>query len=150
MLFPPGSLTTRSGRRTSWRKDDTRLHVDAFPTRPMRGRRIMRLFSNVHPGELPRVCANRLAHAYGTRAAKWLGNAKSPADLGQAFGATLTESEVRYLMASEWARTAEDVIWRRSKLGLRLSAGEVAALDDWIAAHRLPLESPLLKAGEGG
>ena len=65
-----------------------------------------------------------------------LGNAKSIADLGQAFGATLTESEVRYLMSNEWACTAEDIVWRRSKLGLRLSAGEIAALDDWIAAHR--------------
>src|SRR5947208_3758653 len=80
--------------------------------------------------------ANRLAHAYGTRASKALGNAKSIADLGQAFGASLTESEVRYLMANEWARTAEDVVWRRSKLGLRLSATEIAALDQWIAAHR--------------
>jgi glycerol-3-phosphate dehydrogenase len=93
--------------------------------------------------------ANRLAHAYGTRAGKLLGKAKSMADLGQAFGATLTEREVRYLMSVEWARTSEDIVWRRSKLGLRLSAGEVAALDDWIAAHRSPLESPLLKAGEG-
>src|ERR1700754_1908491 len=65
--------------------------------------------------------ATRLAHAYGTRAAKVLGNAKSMADLGQAFGATLTESEVRYLVATEWACTADDIVWRRSKLGLRLS-----------------------------
>jgi glycerol-3-phosphate dehydrogenase len=91
--------------------------------------------------------ANRLAHAYGTRATKWLGNAKSIADLGQSFGATLTANEVRYLMASEWALTAEDIVWRRSKLGLRMSATEVAALDDWIAAHKLPLEGPLLEAG---
>ena len=58
------------------------------------------------------------------------------ADLGQSFGASLTESEVRYLMAKEWACTAEDIVWRRSKLGLRLSADEIAALDDWIAANR--------------
>jgi glycerol-3-phosphate dehydrogenase len=82
--------------------------------------------------------ANRLAHAYGTRAGKILGHAKSLADLGRAFGATLTESEVRYLMASEWARTAEDIVWRRSKLGLRLSAGEIAALDDWIETYGVP------------
>jgi hypothetical protein len=44
-----------AGRKYSPVHDDTRLHVDAFPTRPMRGRRIMRLFSNVHPGDLPRV-----------------------------------------------------------------------------------------------
>ena len=91
--------------------------------------------------------ANRLAHAYGTRATKWLGAAKSIADLGQCFGATLTASEVRYLMASEWALTAEDIVWRRSKLGLRMSAAEIAALDDWIAAHRLSLETPLREAG---
>ena len=91
--------------------------------------------------------ANRLAHAYGTRATKLLGNAKSLGDLGQSFGATLTESEVRYLMASEWACTADDIVWRRSKLGLRLSPAEVAAIDDWIAAHRIPRESPLREAG---
>jgi glycerol-3-phosphate dehydrogenase len=95
--------------------------------------------------------AGRLAHAYGTRASKWLGTAKSIADLGRSFGATLTESEVKYLMSVEWARTAEDVVWRRSKLGLRLSSGEIAAIDDWMAAHRpalaSPSQSPLAEAG---
>jgi glycerol-3-phosphate dehydrogenase len=91
--------------------------------------------------------ANRLAHAYGTRATKVLGNAKSLADLGQSFGATLTESEVRYLISNEWACTAEDIVWRRSKLGLRLSPDEIAALDGWITAHRVASERPLLEAG---
>jgi glycerol-3-phosphate dehydrogenase len=91
--------------------------------------------------------ANRLAHAYGTRASKLLGNAKSMTDLGQSFGATLTEREVRYLMAVEWACTADDIVWRRSKLGLRLSATEIAAIDDWIVAHRAPSDRPLLEAG---
>jgi glycerol-3-phosphate dehydrogenase len=91
--------------------------------------------------------ANRLAHAYGTRASKLLGNAKSPGDLGQSFGATLTESEVKYLMANEWACTAEDIVWRRSKLGLRLSSGEISALDEWITAHRASGERPLREAG---
>jgi glycerol-3-phosphate dehydrogenase len=91
--------------------------------------------------------ANRLAHAYGTRAAKLLGSAKSLADLGQWFGATLTETEVRYLMANEWACTAEDVVWRRSKLGLRLSAAEIVALDEWMASHRAPGQRPLREAG---
>jgi glycerol-3-phosphate dehydrogenase len=50
-------------------------------------------------------------------------------------------------MSVEWARTAEDVVWRRSKLGLRLSSGEIAAIDDWMAAHRPALESPALEAG---
>src|SRR6201991_286093 len=91
--------------------------------------------------------AGRLAHAYGTRAEKILGPAKSLADLGQSFGATLTAAEVNYLMSSEWAVSAEDIVWRRSKLGLRLSPDEIAALDGWIADHRVPVESPLLEAG---
>ena len=91
--------------------------------------------------------ASRLAHAYGTRAAELLGNAKSMSDLGQSFGATLTEREVRYLMSVEWACTADDIVWRRSKLGLRLTSAEIAAIDDWIVAHHVRLESPLLEAG---
>jgi glycerol-3-phosphate dehydrogenase len=90
--------------------------------------------------------ANRLAHAYGTRAAKVLGNAKSLADLGQSFGATLTAAEVSYLMTWEWALSAADVVWRRSKLGLRLSAAEIATIDEWIVT-KAPHESPLLQAG---
>ena len=96
---------------------------------------------------LDQAHANRLAHAYGTRATKLLGNAKSLADLGQSFGATLTESEVRYLMSNEWACTADDVAWRRSKLGLRLSPDEIAVLDEWIKGHRAPGERPLREAG---
>jgi glycerol-3-phosphate dehydrogenase len=103
---------------------------------------LVRLYPFLNPAH-----ANRLAHAYGTRATKWLGSAKSLADLGQSLGATLTESEVRYLMSTEWACTADDIVWRRSKLGLRLSASEIAAIDDWIAAHRVPFESPLREAG---
>ena len=91
--------------------------------------------------------AGRLAHAYGTRASKVLGNAKSFADLGQSFGATLTEREVRYLMANEWACTADDIVWRRSKLGLRLSAAEIAAIDDWISAHHAPHRTSLAGSG---
>jgi glycerol-3-phosphate dehydrogenase len=92
---------------------------------------LMRSYSFLTPAH-----ANRLAHAYGTRAAKVLGTAKAMADLGRDFGATLTESEVRYLISCEWACTAEDVVWRRSKLGLRMSAAEIAALDGWLAAQR--------------
>jgi glycerol-3-phosphate dehydrogenase len=91
--------------------------------------------------------ASRLAHAYGTRASKWLGNAKSLADLGQPFGATLTASEIKYLMAAEWALTADDIVWRRSKLGLHLSAEEIAAIDAWIAAQRAQPENALREAG---
>jgi glycerol-3-phosphate dehydrogenase len=78
--------------------------------------------------------AARLARAYGTLAQRVLGKARSSADLGRQFGATLTEAEVRYLMEREWARTAEDIIWRRSKLALRLSPAEIAELDAFMRA----------------
>jgi glycerol-3-phosphate dehydrogenase len=96
---------------------------------------------------LSRAFALRLAHAYGTRARQVLGDAASEADLGQRFGDTLTEREVRYLIAHEFARTADDIVWRRSKLGLRLSASEVKALDDWIAVQHSGSDRPSEEAG---
>ncbi len=54
------------------------------------------------------------------------------ADLGRSFGADLTEAEIRYLMAHEWAVEADDVLWRRSKLGLGVSADDRAALQDFM------------------
>lgn len=81
---------------------------------------------------LPEPVARRLARAYGTRAAGVLGRATSVEGLGRHFGAGLYEAEVRYQMQREWARTAEDVIWRRTKQGLRLSRAEVARLDEWM------------------
>ena len=56
--------------------------------------------------------------------------------LGEAFGATLTEREVRWLMDHEYAQTAEDVVWRRSRLGLRLSTDQIARLEKWMADER--------------
>jgi glycerol-3-phosphate dehydrogenase len=76
--------------------------------------------------------ALRLVRAYGTRATGLLGSAKSISDLGRPFGATLSEAEVRHLIDNEWARTADDVVWRRSKLGLRLSQEQIGTLDDWM------------------
>lgn len=77
----------------------------------------------------------RLIRAYGTEAPQILGNATVAADLGRAFGAGLSEAEVRWLMTREFARRAEDVVWRRSKLGLRMSVAEIAALDEWMQAE---------------
>jgi glycerol-3-phosphate dehydrogenase len=76
--------------------------------------------------------AARLIRAYGTDAHLVLGAATLPSDLGQAFGATLTAAEVDWLMEQELARTAEDVLWRRSKLGLRLTKDEAAILDRYM------------------
>ena len=79
--------------------------------------------------------ARRLVRAYGTEARVVLGNATSAADMGQDFGASLTEREVTWLMKLEYARRAEDVVWRRSKLGLRLSAEQIATLDHWMQSR---------------
>lgn len=76
--------------------------------------------------------ALRLIRAYGTESRLILGSARAAADLGRDFGATLTEAELRWLMTREWARTADDVVWRRSKLGLRLAPAQVQAIDDWM------------------
>ncbi len=81
-------------------------------------------------GFVPPSTLRRLLRAYGTRIDDLLGDATSWADLGTVFGADLTEAELRYLMRAEWAQTAEDVVWRRSKLGLRMNADEIAAVDD--------------------
>ncbi|MGB2409747.1 MAG: hypothetical protein ACPH9T_12535, partial [Paracoccaceae bacterium] len=61
-----------------------------------------------------------------------LAGAQSAADLGRDFGATLTEQELRWSIANEYTKTTEDMIWRRSKLGLRLSKDEVADLDKFF------------------
>jgi glycerol-3-phosphate dehydrogenase len=86
--------------------------------------------------------AARLVRAYGARAARVLGEAKSAADLGRNFGATLTEAEVRYLIAQEWAVTAEDVLWRRSKLGLLVTREDAAALEAWMREAVPPAPEP--------
>ncbi len=77
--------------------------------------------------------ASRMVKAYGTEAFLVLGSAKAASDLGQNFGADLTEREVNWLTAKEYARTAEDIVWRRSKLGLRLTTLEIELLDAWLA-----------------
>ena len=74
----------------------------------------------------------RLARAYGGRARRILTGGKSMADLGQVFGADLTAREVDYLRKEEWAASADDILWRRSKLGLRFSPEQVAALDAYL------------------
>ena len=76
--------------------------------------------------------ARRLIRAYGTEAADVLGEANDAADLGRDFGATLYQREVEWLILKEHARSAEDIVWRRSKLGLRLSDCEIKRLDKWV------------------
>lgn len=75
---------------------------------------------------------DRIARAYGTRARDWLRTARDQAALGVDFGHGLSEAEIRYLIAREWARSSDDILWRRTKLGLRLDAAQVARLDAWL------------------
>jgi glycerol-3-phosphate dehydrogenase len=78
------------------------------------------------------AAAGRLVRAYGTLAPEVLGDARAWADLGAYFGATLTEREVDWLVRQEWARTPDDILWRRSKLGLRVRPDDVAALRRYL------------------
>lgn len=77
----------------------------------------------------------RFARCYGTLTHEMLGGATSADDLGPAFGGGLTECEAAYLMEREWARSAEDILWRRSKLGLHLEAEQQQRLDDWVLSR---------------
>ncbi|MDB5613539.1 MAG: glycerol-3-phosphate dehydrogenase [Devosia sp.] len=92
----------------------------------------VRRLGMAYPG-LPATMVRRLLGLYGTKAKVLLGTATSVDDLGQHFGWDLYAAEVDYLIANEWARTAEDVLWRRTKVGLRVSAEEVAALEAYLA-----------------
>lgn len=83
-------------------------------------------------GFLDQTQATRIARAYGTRAGRWLGQARSRGDLGRDFGAGLSEAEVAYLRDTEWARTADDVLWRRSKLGLHMTPAERQGLAAYL------------------
>ncbi len=78
---------------------------------------------------------DRIAKAYGTDAHGWLAQAETRADLGQDFGHGLTSAEVDYLVRYEWAETAGDILWRRSKLGLHFNPAQTSALADYLE-HR--------------
>ncbi len=83
---------------------------------------------------LPDALVHRLVRSYGTRARTWLGSATSLADLGTHFGHGLYAAEADYLVAHEWARTADDILWRRCKLGLRFTPEEADALTLYLSA----------------
>jgi glycerol-3-phosphate dehydrogenase len=74
----------------------------------------------------------RLCRAYGTRVAALLDGITDAAGLGRDFGGGLTAREVDYLVANEWAATADDILWRRTKLGLRLGPEEIAGLERYL------------------
>lgn len=81
---------------------------------------------------LPEEVGRRWVRTYGTRARTLVGEADCLTDMGRHFGAGLYEREVRYLMEEEWAVTAEDVLWRRTKTGLHMSDPERSGFDAWM------------------
>jgi len=85
---------------------------------------------------LPETFAWRLVHSYGTRARDLLGEADGLHALGTHFGADLYQAEVDYLVRHEWATEAEDILWRRSKLGLRVGPDDVQRLSAYLSTKR--------------
>ncbi len=89
----------------------------------------------VHP-RLPDTYLWRLARRHGAGSDDVLGTAKNPADLGRHFGGDLYEIEVDHLIREEWAREPDDVLWRRTKEGLHMTAEERTAFAEWMNAQR--------------
>ena len=92
---------------------------------------------------LPPALVRRYARAYGTRVATLLDGARALDDLGEPLGDGLYEAEADYLVRAEWARTAEDILFRRSKLGLHVSDATAAHLRAWLGRNTAG-------AGDGG
>jgi len=84
---------------------------------------------------MPEPLVARVAAAYGTRARRLFGDARTPTDLGTEVVTGLYEREIEYLRDEEWAVTADDILYRRSKLALHLPADAAVRLDDWLARH---------------
>jgi glycerol-3-phosphate dehydrogenase len=133
-LLPVGQAKTVAAR-AGW-TGEAPLPGGDFPIEDFADR--LRSLRERHPF-LPEKDALRLFTYYGTRVGDILGNARSWADLGMSFGAGLTEAEVDYLVREEWAVTVEDIVFRRSKLGLKLTAGEMAALARFLEGKRRSL-----------
>jgi glycerol-3-phosphate dehydrogenase len=91
------------------------------------------------PG-LPKELLRVLARRHGAGLDELLENVNSPADLGRSFGGCLYEAEVRYLQREEWAVEADDILWRRTKEGLYLTAAEKLAFADWLKLNAAKLK----------
>ena len=90
-----------------------------------------------HYTQMPAALLRRYARAYGTRIDQVVPAPGYPAALGEEVLPGLHAAEIDYLRRVEWAGTAEDILWRRTKLGLRVPVGSEAGLDNWLAAHPL-------------
>jgi len=140
-------LTIYGGKITSYRHvaqhavDELAAHVAALTGKrwtgraplpggdfPVRGLAALAADIRLSHPFLPRATADRIARAYGTEARAWLGKAQDWDDLGGEIAHGLSAAEVEWMAAREWARTTDDVLWRRSKLGLHFTEAEVRRL----------------------
>ena len=81
---------------------------------------------------LPADVLRGIAGRHGTRATRILGEARTPGDLGENFGAGLTAREIDYLVAEEWAHSDDDILWRRTKCGLHLDSSQRDAVSAYL------------------
>ena len=112
-------------------------HTEALPGGDLGGltfRGLLLDYRRRHP-RLPKIWLARLLRRHGSLADQIIGDANVERDLGRNFGGGLYEREVDYLVKNEWAREAEDVLWRRTKCGLHMSAAEKTAVRDYLAKH---------------
>lgn len=135
--------------RGAWTADACLPGGDIFGARPA-NRAVLEFDLYLHELQikypwLPPALVSRYAHAYGTRIDMLLSGRMCIDDMGQEIAPGLYEAEVDYLMQLEWAVTAADILWRRSKLGLHLPSGTEAKLDAWIRARRMEKTDGLLR-----
>ncbi|MGA0563738.1 glycerol-3-phosphate dehydrogenase [Ancylobacter sp. VNQ12] len=126
-LYPP-QLRAQIVAREGW-TGRAALPGGDFPMRAFD--ELRRELSEAYPFLAP-CDAVRLARYYGTEAASILGKASKASDLGRHFGAGLTEAEIEHMRRNEWANTSEDILWRRSKLGLHLTKEQVGDMDHYL------------------
>lgn len=141
------SLPTRNG---AWTADACLPGGDLFGARPDK-RSVLEFEGYLSQLQqkfawLPPALIARYARAYGTRTHVLLSGCRRMGDMGDEIAPGLFEVEVNYLMQREWAVNAEDILWRRSKLGLRLPVGAAAKLDAWMRVRRSEAETRRLRA----
>jgi glycerol-3-phosphate dehydrogenase len=126
----------------TWTADACLPGGDLYGERPAK-RAVLEFDGYVHALQgryawLPPALVARYARAYGTRTDILLAGRKALAEMGEEILPGLYEAEVAYLMQHEWAQTADDILWRRSKLGLHAPPGSEARLDQWLAQRNTP------------
>ncbi|WCG82830.1 glycerol-3-phosphate dehydrogenase [Pectobacterium sp. A5351] len=122
----------------AWTKDAVLPGGDIAGTRDDYAAALRRRFN------LPESLTRRYSRTYGSNSELILANVKGLGDLGEDFGHDLYEAELRYLVEKEWAVTLDDVIWRRTKLGMRFDDAQKQRISDWLASHR---QQQMAKAG---